>query len=128
MGYCFASVFCKVSVIIFLLRITVKRAHRYILYVIMALTTVSGLIFMVTMMLQCEPIKYFWEQAAVAVDPSITGRCNIDRVVIMTYVYSGFAALSDLTVGLVPIFIVKGLQMKRSAKVAIACILGLACM
>ncbi|KAF9887205.1 hypothetical protein FE257_010459 [Aspergillus nanangensis] len=126
-GYCFSSVFCKISVCIFLLRITVRREHRWVLYTIMGFTSVSGLIFMLTMMLQCQPVKYFWTQAAAAVDPSIKGHCNIDRVVIMTYVYSGFAALCDLTVGFVPIWIVKGLQMKRSTKIAIGGILGVAC-
>lgn len=49
-------------------------------------------------------------------------------IVIMTYIYSGFAALCDFTVGLLPIFLVRKLHMKRQTKIAVMGILGMACM
>jgi hypothetical protein len=46
----------------------------------------------------------------------------------MTYVYTSFAALCDFTVGILPIFIVRKLKMQHQTKIAVASILGMACM
>lgn len=126
-AYCFASVGCKVSVCIFLLRITVKREHVWILYCVMALTVITGLVFMFIMLLQCKPLEYFWTRTAL--DPSINGSCmNMQIIIAMTYVYSAFAALCDFTVGILPIFLVRKLSMRRQTKVAVVGILSMACM
>lgn len=126
-AYCFASVGCKVSVCIFLLRITVKRAHVWILYAVMCLTVITGVVFMFIMLLQCKPLEFFWTRTAH--DPSIEGKCmNIQIVIAMTYVYSAFAALCDFTVGLLPIFLVRTLHMQLRTKIAVVGILSMACM
>lgn len=126
-AYCFASVGCKISVCIFLMRITIRRIHIWALYTVMALTIISGLVFMLLMLLQCQPVSYFWDR--LAMDDSIDGFCiNMDIIIIMTYVYSAFAALCDFTVGILPIFLVKDLHMKRQTKIAVMGILGMACM
>ena len=126
-AYCFASVGCKVSVCIFLLRITVKREQIYILYCVMGLTAICGLAFMLIMLLQCKPLEYFWTRSAL--DPSIPGSCmNVQIVIAMTYVYSAFAAICDFTVGILPIFLVRNLSMRRQTKVAVVGILSMACM
>ncbi|KAH1487119.1 hypothetical protein KXW25_009407 [Aspergillus fumigatus] len=118
---------CKVSVCIFLRRITVKRLHIWILYCVIALTAIAGLAFMLIMLLQCRPIEYFWTRTAL--DPSIPGSCiDIHIVIAMTYVYSAFAALCDFTVGILPIFMVHKLHMRRQTKIAVIGILSMACM
>ncbi|KAJ5506109.1 hypothetical protein N7453_005066 [Penicillium expansum] len=125
-AYCFASVGCKISVCIFLMRITIKPIHIWILYTVMALTVIAGLVFMFLMLLQCRPLEYFWTK--LAYDPNIIGTCmDMKIIVIMTYIYSGFAALCDFTVGLLPIFLVRKLHMKRQTKIAVMGILGMAC-
>lgn len=127
MAYCFASVGCKVSVCIFLMRITVKRLHHWILYTVMFLTVATGLVFMFLMLLQCKPLQYFWTKAAL--DPDIKGSCmDMDIIIAMTYVYSAFAALCDFTVGILPIFLVRKLNMRRKTKFAVVGILSMACM
>lgn len=126
-AYCLASIGCKISVCIFLMRITVKRTHIWILYIVMALTVLAGLVFMFLMLLQCKPLQYFWTK--VAFDPSIEGHCmNMDTIIAMTYVYSAFAALCDFTVGILPIFLVRKLHMKQQTKLAVVGILSMACM
>ncbi|KAL4969453.1 putative integral membrane protein [Aspergillus stella-maris] len=125
-AYCFSSVGCKISVCIFLLRITVKRVHIWILYTVMALTVLTGLVFMFIMLLQCKPLEYFWTRTAL--DPNIKGSCiSIEIVINMTYVYSAFAALCDFTVGILPIFLVAKLHMRRQTKFAVVGILSMAC-
>ena len=57
------------------------------------------------------------------------GSCiNMEIIVAMTYVYSVFAAMCDFTVGILPIFLVLKLQMKRRTKMLVAGILGMACL
>ncbi|KAL4931364.1 uncharacterized protein BDV17DRAFT_256685 [Aspergillus undulatus] len=125
-AYCFSSIGCKISVCIFLLRITVKRVHIWILYTVMALTVITGLVFMFIMLLQCKPLEYFWTRTAF--DPNVTGSCiDIEIVINMTYVYSAFAALCDFTVGILPISLVHKLHMRKQTKFAVVGILGMAC-
>lgn len=82
---------------------------------------------MLIMLLQCRPIEYFWTRTAL--DPSIPGSCiDIHIVIAMTYVYSAFAALCDFTVGILPIFMVHKLHMRRQTKIAVIGILSMACM
>lgn len=93
----------------------------------MVLTVLAGLVFMFLMLLQCKPLPYFWTRAAM--DPSIEGHCiSMNIIITMTYVYSAFAALCDFTVGILPIFIVRKLHMKKEAKLAVVGILSMACM
>lgn len=109
------------------MRITVKRHHIWTLYIVMVLTVLAGLVFMFLMLLQCKPLAYFWTR--LAFDPSIEGYCiSINIIITMTYVYSVFAALCDFTVGILPIFLVWKLHMKRQAKYAVVGILSMACM
>ncbi|KAJ5524708.1 hypothetical protein N7494_011358 [Penicillium frequentans] len=125
-AYCFASIGCKISVCIFLMRITVKRVHIWILYIVMILTVLAGLVFFFLMLLQCKPVSYFWNRTRE--DSSIEGYCiDIHIIVIMTYIYSVFSAVCDFTVGILPIFLVKDLHMKKNAKVAVIGILSMAC-
>lgn len=93
----------------------------------MVLTVLAGLVFLFVMLLQCKPLTYFWTRTAQ--DPAIEGHCiSIDIIITMTYVYSAFAALCDFTVGILPIFLVKNLHMKRETKIAVVGILSMACM
>ncbi|PYI20468.1 hypothetical protein BO99DRAFT_431652 [Aspergillus violaceofuscus CBS 115571] len=125
-AYCFSAMGCKISVCIFLLRITVKRMHIWILRIVMVLTVVAALVFMFLMLLQCRPVSYFWTRKAF--DDSIHGVCiNMEIIIAMTYVYSAFAALCDFTVGILPFFIVKNLHMRKQTKMAVVGILGMAC-
>ncbi|KAJ5689453.1 hypothetical protein N7462_003845 [Penicillium macrosclerotiorum] len=125
-AYCFASIGCKISICVFLMRITVKRSHIWTLYIVMILTVLAGLVFFFLMLLQCKPLSYFWWRTAE--DPTIEGYCiNINIIIIMTYVYSVFAAACDFTVGILPIFLVRKLHMKREAKMAVIGILSMAC-
>lgn len=108
------------------MRITVKRIHNWILYTVMVLTVLAGLVFLSLMLLQCKPLSYFWTRTAK--DPAIEGYCvDVKIIITMTYVYSAFAALCDFTVGILPIFLVRNLQMKRGTKVAVIGILSMAC-
>ncbi|KAB8226011.1 hypothetical protein BDV33DRAFT_162792 [Aspergillus novoparasiticus] len=125
-AYCFASVGGKISICIFLMRITVKREHIWSLYIVMIMTVIAGLVFMFLMLLQCKPLEYFWTK--VAFDPNIHGQClDMTIIIAMTYVYSAFAVICDFTVAILPIFLVRKLHMKKQTKIAVVGILSMAC-
>ncbi|KAJ5396776.1 hypothetical protein N7509_004889 [Penicillium cosmopolitanum] len=129
-AFCFSSIFCKISICIFLMRICIKKTHMWTLYSVMALTVLAGLVFMFLMLLQCKPLSYFWTRMAFhpVVNKEGEGFCiNMEIIVAMTYVYSVFAAVCDFTVGILPIFVVHQLQMKRQTKIAVIGILSMAC-
>jgi outer membrane receptor for Fe3+-dicitrate len=87
----------------------------------MAATIAIGLAFWFVLTLQCQPVSYFWHRVG-------SGRClDLNTVVNMAYVSSAIAALCDLTLGLLPIFLVWNLQMNQRTKVVLACILGMGC-
>ena len=113
----------KASICIFLLRITVRRVHIWILYLVMATTILTGIVFMFVLLLQCRPIGYFW-------DKSIKGGHCVDWNVIiaMSWLWSVFAGICDFTVGILPIFLVWNLQMDKRTKFMVVGILGVACM
>lgn len=120
-SYCLTSVAVKASICLFLLRITVRRLHIWILYSVMVVTIFAGIVFMLVLLLQCHPVTYFWNK-----DQS--GHCISWTVIIaMSWVWSVFAATCDFTVGIVPVFLVWGLKMDTRTKVAVVSILGLAC-
>lgn len=96
----------------------------------MFLTVFAGLVFLFLMLFQCKPLSFFWNRMAhhPVVNIEGEGSCiNMEIIVAMTYVYSVFAAMCDFTVGILPIFLVQTLQMKRRTKILVAGILGMAC-
>jgi hypothetical protein len=118
-------VVAKISIIIALLRITVSRVHAYILYAVIALATAIGLIFFFFTMFQCSPVDFFWNRA----QPKANGSCIDTNVLIgVAYLYSVGAAITDLTIGLLPVALIWDLRMKRRNKGAIVAILGIGCM
>ncbi|OGE50553.1 hypothetical protein PENARI_c016G09952 [Penicillium arizonense] len=129
-AFCFASIFCKISICIFLMRICIKRVHLWLLYSVMTMTVLAGLVFMFLMLLQCKPLSFFWTRMAhhPVVNIQGEGSCiNMEIIVAMTYVYSAFAAMCDFTVGILPVFVVHKLHMKRQTKLAVVGILSMAC-
>ncbi|KAJ5371617.1 hypothetical protein N7517_003623 [Penicillium concentricum] len=122
--YVLTCVAAKVSIIIALLRITVSRVHAYILYAAMSLATVVGIIFFFFTMFQCTPVNYFWNNA----QPNAHGSC-IDKnpLIAIAYLYSVGAAITDLTIGLLPVALIWNLRMNRRTKGAMVAILGIGC-
>ncbi|PWY63031.1 integral membrane protein, partial [Aspergillus heteromorphus CBS 117.55] len=125
-AYCGSSILCKCSICVFLTRITVKRRHLIGIYAVMACTVVVGLTFMFLLLFQCQPVAYFWTRASF--DGTVAGRClNIEVIIAMTYTYSAVAAVCDLAVGVLPVVIVRKLQMPWRRKVAAVGLCSIAC-
>ncbi|KAJ5676575.1 uncharacterized protein N7477_002208 [Penicillium maclennaniae] len=122
MIYIWASAVAKVSIAVALLRLTVKKVHRIILWVTITLTTVIGLVFWLVLLLDCHPVSYFWTQ----IKGDSTGSClSVDILLDIAYLYSAITVVCDLTLGILPIFLVWQLQVNCRTKVAVGGILSL---
>ncbi|KAJ5555841.1 hypothetical protein N7535_008272 [Penicillium sp. DV-2018c] len=122
--YVWTCIVTKVSIMIALLRITVDRIHAYILYAAITLATVVGLIFFFFTLFQCSPVSFFWNRRR----PGEQGSClDQDLLTGIAYMYSAGAALTDLTIGLLPVALIWNLRMTRRTKAAIVGILSIGC-
>ncbi|GLI76992.1 hypothetical protein PoHVEF18_005274 [Penicillium ochrochloron] len=120
--YTWSSALAKISIAVALLRLTVKKIHRIIIWSIIALTIAVSVMFWLVMLLDCRPISYFWDYA----DPSKSGTCmSTTSLVKVAYVYSCLTIVCDLTLGLLPIFLVWKLQMSHRTKIAVGGILSM---
>jgi hypothetical protein len=112
----------KISIGLFLLRVTIKPIHKWIIYIVMGLTALTGLVFFFVTLLQCTPISYFWNKKQ-------TGFCvNIDIIIALTFLYSAISVICDFTFAILPVFLVWGLNMDLKTRALLVPILGMACM
>ncbi|CAD0100031.1 unnamed protein product [Aureobasidium mustum] len=73
-------------------------------------------------LLQCSPISFYWDFS-----PNAKGHCISPMVlVVISYVASVLNGAADFFFGILPIFIVKDLNMRRNTKIVVAGILGFA--
>lgn len=119
--YCWTMIFSKISIGIFLLRIIVERVQVWFIYGALAINVMTGLVFFFVTTLQCHPVSYFWHKEQ-------PGTCiPIGIIIALTYLYSSLNIICDFTFALLPIFIVRKLNMKRRMKVAIIPLLSMGC-
>ncbi|PYH96666.1 P-type ATPase [Aspergillus ellipticus CBS 707.79] len=119
--YLWASGVAKVSIALALLRLTVQRAQRITLWIVVGTSTCVGLVFWFILLLQCHPISEFWERTG-------AGTClSTEILLVVAYVYSSICAVCDFVLGLLPILLVRKLQMNPRTKVALAATLSLGC-
>ncbi|KAK4205402.1 hypothetical protein QBC40DRAFT_270921 [Triangularia verruculosa] len=111
----------KISIGYFLLRVTITRLHRWIIYAAGAVTCVSCLTFFFVTMLQCQPISYFWNRDQ-------EGKCiNMDVLTALAILYSVFSVITDLTYALLPAWVVAHLNMEKKSKTAVIGLMGMGC-
>ena len=120
--YVITCIITKLSIIITLLRIMVDPLHVWIPYAAMVLATTVGLIFLFFTIFQCSPVDYFWYQL------HEKGTCvSKDSLIAIAYLYSVGAAITDMTIGLLPVALIWNLRMNQPTKAAIIGILGIGC-
>lgn len=113
----------KVSVGMTLLRLTVIKTHIRILYTIMSISVVTGVIFLFLTVFQCTPVEYFWTRAL-----GTSGTCiPVNIIENITYAYSAVNTITDFTFGILPVFMVIGLNMDTKTKLMLVPILSMAC-
>ncbi|KAI9647612.1 hypothetical protein NHQ30_003997 [Ciborinia camelliae] len=119
--YIISNMALKLSVAVFLLRLSNVRLHRYIILSALVLCEVAGIFYFLVFIFQCQPSDYFWTKYTGG-----TGKCiNPNLPVVAGYAYSAITCVSDWTLSLIPIFVVWNLQMTPRDKISVAIILSL---
>jgi hypothetical protein len=122
--YTLSTSVLKIAVGFFFLRITVLPLQVWIIRIIMAVSGVVGIGYSCLVIFQCKPISYWWD-----LSPDAVGVCLSPALVTnATYTVSALNSFADWTFGIIPIFIVKDLQMKKRVKIIVASVIALAAM
>ena len=109
----------KVSIGVFLLRVTVNRVQAWLVWFLITLVIFGCTAFLLAAALQCIPVQRFW-------DPAREGTCVSGEVMrLLTIVYSAGSLLVDVSFVLLPIAIVWRLQLSLKAKAGLSVILSL---
>ncbi|KAI4731362.1 hypothetical protein E4T49_01066 [Aureobasidium sp. EXF-10728] len=120
--YTLATSMLKISIGLFFLRIANNKWHILIIKAIMYASAVLGVTYFSIVLFQCHPISFWWD-----LNPNHHGHCLSASVMADTsYVVSALNSCADWVFGILPIFIVKDLQMHRHQKAVVAVILGFA--
>jgi hypothetical protein len=110
----------KASIGIMLLRLSVNRIHKSIVWTVLALTEVYSFFFFFIFLFQCVPSAYFWTQLTGG-----KGTCmDPDIVVGVFYGYSAITCAGDWTFSILPVFMVWDLQMGKKEKISVIMILA----
>ncbi|KAL4931049.1 putative integral membrane protein [Aspergillus undulatus] len=121
-SYVIVCVVAKISIALALLRLTVMRIHKWLLWGVIAVSIAVGLAFWLMLMLQCSPVEHFWHRL------TSHGTCiNVDYILDIAYLYSVTATICDFILGLLPIALVWKLHMNSKTKAALAGILSMGC-
>ncbi|ATZ50483.1 hypothetical protein BCIN_05g08310 [Botrytis cinerea B05.10] len=112
----------KISIALYLVRIAVKPVHIYAIYISMAIFLLYTAAFFAFLLLQCRPISFYWRRFGGAID----GHClHPSTIAGMAYGHGVVNVMADLTLGIIPAFIVADLQITTRTKVAVAMTLAL---
>jgi hypothetical protein len=112
----------KCSIALYLIRIAVKPIHIWTVCLSMAIFLAYSVGFFVVLLMQCRPISFYWRQALGDTD----GVCwDTKTVAGVAYGHGGTSVLTDITLGIIPAFIVADLQITKRTKVAVAFTLAL---
>ncbi|KAL4972773.1 hypothetical protein BDW66DRAFT_162614 [Aspergillus desertorum] len=122
MLYLWASAVSKIAIALALLRLAVRRLHRFILWAVCVVIVIIGLVFWLVLLLNCWPVEYFWERTNILKQ----GKCiSTNILLIIAYCYSSLTIVCDITLGILPACLIWNLQMSRRTKLALVGVLSL---
>src|SRR2546423_3647415 len=118
-----SSTFCKLAGGALLLRLTTNKIHVRIIWSIMILASLFGIAFAAQIIAQCEPTSFYWAAERL---PS-EGHCLNPHIMAgFTYAHAVVSSVGDWTFGILPAFLVSGLNMNMRSKISVFLVLALA--
>ncbi|KAK4457602.1 hypothetical protein QBC42DRAFT_278750 [Cladorrhinum samala] len=122
--YAITMISVKLSIATFLLRVTVKRVHQWIIHSASIVTIISCLTFIFVVIFECHPINYFWNKYTT----DKPGSClKLEIMLSLSYIYSIASIMSDFTYALLPAWVVSHLNMARNTKIGLMFLMGMGC-
>ncbi|KAI0383068.1 hypothetical protein F5Y04DRAFT_251753 [Hypomontagnella monticulosa] len=120
--YIVTSLFLKFTVGVFLLRICSRRWHKVTICSMLAVCLVYHIFYAFMTVFQCQPIAFYWGRYT----GSTNGTCwSNDLITGSTYAAAGLNAITDWVLGLLPIALVRNLNLSRRSKILVSCTLAL---
>ncbi|KAI1098973.1 hypothetical protein F4804DRAFT_99652 [Jackrogersella minutella] len=120
--YIVTTLFVKFTVGVFLLRICSQTWQKSVICTVLLVCLVYGVFFAFMAAFQCRPVAYYWDRYT----GSASGTCFSDGLVTgTTYAGAAVNAVSDWVLGLLPIALVRNLELSRRSKVMVSCTLAL---
>ncbi|KAF2843487.1 hypothetical protein M501DRAFT_903774, partial [Patellaria atrata CBS 101060] len=119
-SYIMTTMFLKVSLGIFMLRIVIKRWHQWSLYIVIALSTLTSLFFFFFVIFMCgNPNTYFTKYMSYQCAPH-------DVQVALSYTHAAITTASDCFFALLPIAVLwNAPTMNTRSKLSVGLILSL---
>jgi hypothetical protein len=118
------SALIRTSIALFMLRLASKPWQTWTIWINLVFIWLFSIAYFFLMALQCSPPSYFWEGSVRASE--ISGSCMDHNIVpIATIVHSCVSAVSDWTLGLLPIAMLWKVRINRRTKISIAVLLGM---
>ncbi|KAL1600451.1 hypothetical protein SLS60_006837 [Paraconiothyrium brasiliense] len=118
LSYALSIPFCKIAIASALFRVTSRSLYRYILWAVIALSSIVLTIAILSLVLLCKPWPATW-------NPTL-GTCG-DRGIItaLSYAASAVTIITDWTCAIVPYFVLKDLQLPTRVRYSLIGVLGL---
>lgn len=118
MTYILSSCFTKASIALALMRLSPDRRYHYPLWGTILVNFGSSLGGLVAVFTNCEPLQATWNP--------LLGQCGSkEKVAQISLAVSIFQIVTDWLCALLPLAILKGLQIPKRNKISILCLLGL---
>jgi hypothetical protein len=116
--YACTTVLIKASICACLLRLTTQKRYVLLLQGLITLSAALSGAGIVTLMFFCRPVEANWNPAL--------GSC-LDPLIISVFTYAGSVVnvLLDLSVAIIPIFLLRDIQMRPKMKMLVQMVLGL---
>ncbi|KAF2766998.1 hypothetical protein EJ03DRAFT_162776 [Teratosphaeria nubilosa] len=114
----------KFAIGFFILRVAQSKGHRIIIYIVLTVSCLHGLAFVIVLLQQCHPISAYWETK------HVEGHycTSLNVLLALNYALSAINVVTDWTIAILPIFVVRKTQMPPFQKRLVAIILALGAM
>lgn len=120
--YVVASLFVKFTAGVFLLRICSQTWQRSVICMTLLVCLAYHIFYAFMVAFQCQPVAYFWLKHT----PGATGKCWSNELIEgATYAAAAINAIADWVLGLLPIALVRNLELSRRTKILVSCTLAL---
>ncbi|OBT97393.2 hypothetical protein VE01_04363 [Pseudogymnoascus verrucosus] len=119
--YILTTVFVRLSISVFLLRICLQRKYKVIIYGTMAMVMAFSTFYLFLLIFRCSPVNFFWDQYK-----GESGSCLSAAIISdATIAHSVVSFTADWILAILPMALIWNLQLNRLTKVSIAAILAL---
>lgn len=117
MTYVTSTALIKCSILWTLIRLTTQNKYRYPLYTLFVISATVGTVSFFVALLRCKPVNAAWTGK---------GKCLPQTVIIgFSYGISALNIVIDFSVAIIPMFLLRKVQMERRLKVVTGFILSL---